>query len=167
MAEDTVMSKKNKKDAPADYEVGRGRPPAHSRFQRGRSGNPGGRKKESKNFKTILEAILASEIEITEKGRKRTATALEALITRQVHEGLKGELRAIENLLDRYERHVGSEPDREQELSEEDEAIIERLLALRGDRVSPPSPASDNRIGVDGLDPKRGTDPDDPEHSDE
>jgi hypothetical protein len=164
MAEDTVMSKKNKKDAPADYEVGRGRPPAHSRFQRGRSGNPGGRKKESKNFKTILEAILASEIEITEKGRKRTATALEALITRQVHEGLKGELRAIENLLDRYERHVGSQPAREPELSEEDEAIIERLLALRG---SEPSPASDNRRGADGIEPSRSTDPDDPEHSDE
>jgi hypothetical protein len=71
MAEDTVMSKKNKKDAPADYEVGRGRPPAHSRFQRGRSGNPGGRKKESKNFKTILEAILAAR----SRSRRRAGSA--------------------------------------------------------------------------------------------
>ena len=37
------MSKTSKKDTAADYTVGRGKPPAHSRFQPGQSGNPGGR----------------------------------------------------------------------------------------------------------------------------
>src|SRR5206468_11223471 len=35
--------RQHEKKHPNDYEVGYGKPPAHTRFRRGRSGNPGGR----------------------------------------------------------------------------------------------------------------------------
>ena len=125
------MSKATARRAPADYPVGRGKPPAHSRFKPGQSGNPGGRKKGSRNMKNVLEEILLEEIEMTENGRKRSVSLLEALIKRAVQEGLRGDLRAIKDLLDRYERHVGSEPEVEEELLEDDTAILQRFMALR------------------------------------
>lgn len=45
---------KKKEDQKEEYEVGYGRPPTHTRFQPGKSGNPNGRPKGSKNTKTIL-----------------------------------------------------------------------------------------------------------------
>ncbi len=43
----------------SDYEVGYGKPPRHTRFQPGRSGNPRGRPKDTKNLKTDLIEELA------------------------------------------------------------------------------------------------------------
>jgi Family of unknown function (DUF5681) len=125
------MAKATKKSAPADFAVGRGKPPTHSRFRPGQSGNPGGRKKGSRNLKSVLEEVMREEIELTENGKKRSISLLEALIKRAVQEGLRGDLRAIKDLLDRYERHVGAEPEVEEELPDDDKAILQRMLALR------------------------------------
>ena len=40
-------------DSDSDYKVGPGRPPLHTRFRKGQSGNPGGRSKKK------LSALLA------------------------------------------------------------------------------------------------------------
>src|SRR5207244_10457945 len=53
---------------PASYEVGYGRPPQHSRFKPGQSGNIKGRPKGSKSLKAILEEALSSSVTITENG---------------------------------------------------------------------------------------------------
>ena len=75
---------------------------------------------------------MREKIELTENGKKRSVSLLEALIKRAVQEGLRGDLRAIKDLLDRYERHIGSEPEIEEELPDDDKAILQRMLALRG-----------------------------------
>jgi Family of unknown function (DUF5681) len=61
-------------DPAASYEVGYGRPPRHSRFKPGQSGNPKGRPKGSKSLKTLLEGALSLPITITECGVPRTIT---------------------------------------------------------------------------------------------
>ena len=48
----------------ADYEVGFGRPPVHTRFQTGRSGNPNGRPKGIRNLATALEKELNARVTI-------------------------------------------------------------------------------------------------------
>jgi len=150
------MAKTNTNRAPADYAVGRGKPPTHSRFKPGQSGNPGGRKKGSRNLKTILTEVLLEEIEMTENGKKRTVSMLEALIKRQLQDGLRGDRKAIKDLLDRYERLAGSEPEVEEESPEEDHEILQRFLALRerarGAANSNRRPVQDYEAGVPGED---------------
>lgn len=125
------MTKNTPPRAASDYEVGRGKPPRASRFKPGQSGNPGGRKKGSLNLKTILTAVMESEIEVAENGRKRTVTRLEALILGQVQVGLRGNTRASDSLLNRYERLADVGVEQGDELPEDDQALLERALNSR------------------------------------
>ena len=89
--------------APASpYRVGYGRPPIHTRFEPGRSGNPRGRPRGSKNKRTgahvrkIGDMILDEayrEIEVVEKGRPRTMTTMEAVTRMIVAGAMKGHTR--------------------------------------------------------------------------
>jgi hypothetical protein len=145
------MAKTKKVKASADYAIGRGKPPPHTRFRPGQSGNPGGRKKGSLNLKTVLETVSASEIEVTENGRKRKVPRIEAMIMKAFQIGLNGDMRAIKDLLDRCERLGGSEPSREEELPEEDKLILQRMLALQGAVTSRDQEPSSNRSPACGV----------------
>lgn len=131
------MTRKTPKTPATDYEVGRGKPPKASRFKPGQSGNPGGRKKGSLNFKTMLLEVLEAEMEITEKGRGRRIPTVQALMLSQVQEGLRGKLRAIDSMLDRYERYADVDADQDDELPEDDEALLQRVLADHARQKTP------------------------------
>src|SRR5258708_20178379 len=49
---------------PPSFAVGYGRPPVHSRFKPGKSGNPKGRAKQSRNMRTIVQQVLTEDIHI-------------------------------------------------------------------------------------------------------
>jgi hypothetical protein len=128
---------KKKNDPPADYAVGRGKPPRDSQFKPGQSGNPGGRKTGCRNLKTILRAVAENEIELTEHGQKRVVSLVEALLLRQAQDGLRGNGRATDSLLDRIERLRAFEGEDSVELPEEDEEIVrERLLRSRRSKTA-------------------------------
>jgi uncharacterized protein DUF5681 len=57
-------------DEPAE-KVGPGKPPRHTRFKPGQSGNPNGRPKGSKNFATILQQQLTKMVTITVDGKSK------------------------------------------------------------------------------------------------
>src|SRR3954467_2734662 len=77
------------------YQVGYGRPPVHTRFQPGVSGNPSGRAKGSQNFKTLLDRILKEEIPLLDGDRSRKVTKAEAITRRLVIGALKGDSRSM------------------------------------------------------------------------
>lgn len=82
-----------------DYEVGYGRPPEGTRFRKGQSGNPKGRPKATKNVSTMLEEVFFRKIQISENGRRREVTMVEAILWQLVNGAVKGEMRHIDRVL--------------------------------------------------------------------
>jgi len=75
------------------------KPPRKSRFQKGRSGNPKGRPKGSKNFASIVLAALNESVIANENGRRKRITKLEAAVKQLVNRAAAGEPRPLNLLL--------------------------------------------------------------------
>lgn len=68
-------------------------PPDHSKFKKGKSGNPAGRPKKIPELRVILASVLGDE--------KDGKTAAEAILMGLRAKAIKGDVRAAELLLDR------------------------------------------------------------------
>jgi uncharacterized protein DUF5681 len=82
------------------YQVGFQRPPRHTQFRKGTSGNPKGRPREAKNLAAVLEEALAETVAIVENGRRRKITKRCAMIKQLVNKAASGDLRASRQLTD-------------------------------------------------------------------
>lgn len=87
------------------YEIGYRRPPTTTRFKKGQSGNPKGRPKGSSNLLTILERELSQPILVSENGRKKRITRLEAIGKRLVSDALQGDRKAQLTLFEILKRN--------------------------------------------------------------
>jgi hypothetical protein len=68
-------------------------PPASTRFQKGRSGNPNGRPKGSRR-QAPYEAVLGQKVTVIENGVPRKVTASEAFLLQVTRKGLEGDNQA-------------------------------------------------------------------------
>ena len=94
-AKTTVLS-----DPPeGSYEVGFKKPPEATRFARGQSGNPNGRPKGSKNLATIVTTAAMQLITVTEHGKTRQVTKLEAAMTQLLNKAASGDFGAVRLLI--------------------------------------------------------------------
>ena len=120
------MSRKDKTVEPQNYAVGYGRPPAHTRFQPGHSGNPKGRLKGIKNIATIVTEILDQQITVrTASGGVRRLTRREALAHKCIESASKGDGKALMIVMNLDGRSAGSaSPPVDAQLEEGDRAII-------------------------------------------
>ena len=89
----------SKKPGTTDYEVGYQKPPKATRFAKGQSGNPSGRPKGKRNWATTLHAALEQKVTITENGRQRQVTKLEAATMQLVNKAAAGDAHAIRLML--------------------------------------------------------------------
>lgn len=87
-----------------DYEVGYGKPPKHTQFHKGRSGNPQGRVRSSRNASTLLDEALSEQVVVTENGRRRKVTKFEVVLAQLVNKAAQGDHRATRLLLEWTER---------------------------------------------------------------
>ena len=71
-------------DKQRDYAVGYGKPPRHTRFTQGQSGNPRGRARGAKNLKTLLIETLNELVVVAENGGRRTISKGQAIIKQLV-----------------------------------------------------------------------------------
>ena len=82
-----------------DYVVGKGKPPKHTRFKKGQSGNPRGRRRGYKNVATLFTEVLNEKVAVTENGKRKIITKLEATIKQLVNKAASGDHRAMNLLL--------------------------------------------------------------------
>jgi hypothetical protein len=120
----------------SDYLVGYGRPPKHTRFKPGRSGNPKGRPKRHCNLRTIVKETLNEPIAIREGERTRNVPQVEALVRTTLNRALKGDPRAVNALmaLIRTTGLAGEEPEvaEAEALTQDDEALLADFLRRHG-----------------------------------
>jgi hypothetical protein len=115
------------------YEVGYGRPPKHTRWQKGQSGNRNGRPAGTKNLKTIIEEELNAQIVVTENGRQRRISRQQAMVIGQIIKATKGDTRAFAAVLKLVIQFMDDDEGRdEKHLSDDEEAALERMLARLG-----------------------------------
>lgn len=81
------------------YRVGYGKPPKHSRFKPGQSGNPKGRPKGARGFKAELDEELKQLITVTEAGRTRKLRKQRAIIKALFAKALKGDTKSVQLIL--------------------------------------------------------------------
>jgi len=113
-----------------EYNVGYKKPPKHTQFKPGQSGNPRGRPKGSKNLKTELAEALAETVIVREGDVTRTVSKRRALLTSQVNRAIKGDAKsaALITSLDSRLLDEGDDPVRITEIiHEDDRAVVETL----------------------------------------
>jgi hypothetical protein len=123
-----------------DYEVGYKKPPKHSQFKKGQSGNPRGRPRGAKNMTTLLGEALDEKVIVTDNGRRRKVSKREIIVTQLVNRSAQADLKAMQILLgmvQEIERRTGAsnEPT---SLSEADRQVLQfirnrRLGGQQGD----------------------------------
>jgi len=98
-----------------EEDVGYGRPPRHSRFRKGRSGNPGGRPTtvSNKTFVDLIDDAFARWIWVTKEGKRQRKTVLEVIMQQLVDASAKGDDRALElyMALDTSAKRRGEKPE--------------------------------------------------------
>jgi len=84
----------------ASFEVGYKRPPRHTRFQPGKSGNPRGRDKGVCNLATDVRRTLQTPVRLNEQGKPRRVSTQEAALLRLREKALKGDARSLDRVLE-------------------------------------------------------------------
>ena len=124
-------------DDECHYEVGYGKPPPHTRFVKGRSGNPRGRLPGAKNMKTLLNKALNEPVVVTEPGGRRKVSKREAIVTQLVNRSAKADYKTIQILLGML-RDIEGDTDAhpsDAPFTEADQQIIQRIRTrLRGEK---------------------------------
>ena len=111
-------------DKEPDYDVGYRKPPRHTRFTKGQSGNPRGRPPGAKN---LNETVIVSE-----NGGRRKVTKRQAIVTQLVNRSATADFRAIKILLDivrDIERQNEPTAPETSDFSEADEKVLEQIKA--------------------------------------
>jgi hypothetical protein len=122
-------------------QVGYRNPPEATRFKKGQSGNPKGRRKGSLNVATVFARTLREKVVVNENGQRKTMTKFEAAIKQFVNKAASGDLRALQllvNLSREAETRESQPQPNSLALSESDqkvmEGIMKRFQAVTGDQ---------------------------------
>jgi Family of unknown function (DUF5681) len=116
-----------------DSPVGYRRPPVHSRFQKGQSGNPRGRPKKVPDFMEDAAEIFGGAVTGQAKGKPITLPMVQAMFRTLCRQALKGDNRALRGVI---EQMLTLEPvarDKAREKEERDARL--REAASKYDRL--------------------------------
>jgi hypothetical protein len=132
-----------------DYEVGYGKPPKQTRFKVGQSGNPKGRPKGVRNFKTDLRATLKAPVKLMRDGRPRKVSTQEAMLLRLREKALGGDSRALDRLILLAQAYNNEELTAATGLPADDAKLLDIFGArILSGAVGRPQPANERTEGT-------------------
>jgi hypothetical protein len=123
-----------------DKGPGHGNPPKRYRFKPGKSGNPRGRPKGSRNIRTDLTELMKRKVAVRENGRQRRISRQEAMLLSLYDKALRGDVRAatsIINMMLELEPAARAEVAHERTLSETDKEILADFLRRHYQLLTP------------------------------
>lgn len=129
-----------------DYEVGYGKPPKHTQWPKGQSGNPKGRPKGSRGLRTDLDRELETRQTATIGGQEMTGTTQQLMLRTLGRQAFHGNVRANSVMLNLVLQifGAGDRGVKREELSAEDQVIYDMLMAaiyqLPAQDAEPPEP---------------------------
>lgn len=147
---DDSRSNKDPIEEPPRYSVGYRKPPVHSRFKKGQSGNPRGRPKGERNRTTILNSILNERVVVTDNGMRKRITKQEAVYKQLVNKAASGDPRAAQLLLSEMreiEGRIGSTPSGREILEEIDQQVFQNFLKRMRDEGGGDGENTENEKG--------------------
>jgi uncharacterized protein DUF5681 len=124
----------DEKDA-GGYEVGYGKPPKNTRFQKGSSGNPKGRPKGTPNVATVLARTLREKVVVNENGQRKKITKMQAVVKQLVNQAVSGNSAAQRQLIpllasaEQRSSEAQAEPP---SLDEADQKVMAQILERLG-----------------------------------
>lgn len=145
-----------------DYEVGYGRPPRETRFRKGQSGNPKGRRQGSRGLRTDLHEELNTKLTLSIAGKQVKETTQRLMLRTLATRAASGNVQATRLLVDLTMQIFGS-GDRgsdAQRLSAVDQELLDRYLGRLDAMEGHPGPVvgdggsadASRAVGSDGQD---------------
>ena len=86
--------------------VGYKKPPKHSQFKKGQSGNPGGKPRPVESAHSALAAVVSRFVTIAGEGGELRVTKLEAVFRKLVDNAMTGDPRSLKLLFDQLKQLV-------------------------------------------------------------
>jgi hypothetical protein len=119
---DTNMVRYNEK-----YFVGYGKPPEHSKFKAGQSGNPRGRARaeEFRKWENPIHKYMLEAIPVVIDGKKKTMVTVDALMKVLIAKSLKGCTKSLKILLDNSGGLKALIAEEERKMTEADKKYLE------------------------------------------
>jgi hypothetical protein len=141
-----MSTKKKKAPAQVSNPVGYGRPPVHTRFRKGKSGNPTGKRKhgEAERAEALIRQEAYRLLNVREGEKVTRMPALQAVIRSQITAAAKGNVAAqralvkiVQDIEDARARRTGASADKK--LNKDgnditDEELMDILSAARNDK---------------------------------
>ena len=83
----------------SEYDVGYGKPPKGSQFQKGKSGNSSGRPKQDPGIAAVFRKVSKQKVTANGPCGQHCMTKLEASVTQLVNKAATGDLKAMKVLM--------------------------------------------------------------------
>jgi hypothetical protein len=138
-----------------DDKVGYGRPPKHSRFAKGRSGNPKGRPKGSPNVKTAIRKAMDRRVAVKIGKKTVKMNPIDAMAHRLVQQALDGNLKAMRELVEYggLKDEFATATQRASIVGMEDFDLLRRALARHDTTLTRDQEATDSERSLDTDEP--------------
>lgn len=133
------------------YAVGKGKPPTETRFQKGVSGNPSGKRKRPKDpWEAMEDLLLNRTCAVMIENQRQHLPYGEALLLRVGNEAMQGKPAAVKIILDLWMAWANRSKSQDGDgLSPADEELLASLSIQTARRLAAQLPSSEVRVTID------------------